>query len=195
MIVPLPKTDGVYDFVDHDGILAVEPEWLPAPVPLQPQAPRPVRDDSDFAPAKEDRPRSWPERVLARRAAAWHADPSLSTIPWPWEWAAVLVRTDRSAWTRRQRAVMAAAGRFYLIGTVAVVLLLCGVGLAGRYFRRTPRPPIELAAIEQADPDCAAKYVKQLDEIKAELAANRGIRADELLDQVDAPGETGSGAT
>ena len=186
VVVRPPETEGVYDFVDDDGILAVEPALTPIPALPRPRVVHTVQEDSDFGSANQKGSKTWSQRVLARRATAWHTDPSFRTIPMPWEWASILLRTDRRAWTRRQRDVMASAGRFYLIGTLALAIGLTGVGLASRFLGRRPRVPIPLALIEPIDARELTRYVKQLDEIKTELAANRGARANELLDQVDA---------
>ena len=186
VVVQPSESDEVYDFVDDDGVVVVEPVTPPDPVSPQPRLPIPVQQDSDFRSASEKISRRWSERALARRAAAWHADPSLGAIPRPWEWVAILLRTDRAVWTRRQKSVMAAAGRFYLIVTLAISLGLIGAGLAQWFLRRTPRDAIPLAVIEPIDRQELGRYIKQLDEIKAEIAANRRARADALLDQVAA---------
>jgi WD40 repeat protein len=186
VVVQRPEVEEVYDFVDGDELPDVEILPPPAPIVPPPKQVIAASEDPEFSTTGKSASRSWPERVLVRRASAWAANPSPAAIPRPWELAAILLRTDRGGWTRRQRAVMAAAGRVYLIGTLVFAFGLIGVGLAGRYLlRRSPRAPVQLATIEPADPTEMARYARQLEEIQAELAGRRFARASELLDRVE----------
>ncbi len=102
------------------------------------------------------------ELRLAERAASWSAKPENRHLPAWWEYLNIRCLTERKKWKAGEQKMMARAGRFHLLRSVMLLILLSLLGWAGYEINGNVRADALVVSLRTAKEDAVLGVIDQL---------------------------------
>jgi serine/threonine protein kinase len=139
---PRPTAGGRYYQLTHDYLVPSLRQWLTR--------------------KQKETWRGRAELRLAERAALWNARPKNRHLPAWWEWASIRLFTRKRDWTATQRQMIRQAGRYHLLRTGVLLVLVALSGWGAYEWHGALRAAALVRALDSAETKRVPRIIDEL---------------------------------